>query len=59
MTKNQTLTKIARTVLRVPTLKSRNADHLDFYELSCWTLQAALDLAYDAGRKAATKRGKK
>ena len=59
MTKNQTLTKIARTVLRVPTLKSRNADHLDFYELSCWTIELALDAAFEAGRKAEAKRGRK
>ena len=49
--------RIARTVLGIETLESRNLDRLDFYELGVWTLKTALEEAYDAGKKEAEARG--
>ena len=42
---------IARNVLMIETLKSRDSDSLDFHEVSVWALRDALRLAYEAGRK--------
>lgn len=42
---------IARNVLLIETLKSRDSDSLDFHEVSVWALRDALRLAYEAGRK--------
>ena len=44
------LEKIAKSVLEVPTLKSRHSDGLDFHELSVWQIKLALRAAYEAGR---------
>jgi hypothetical protein len=43
------LQEIAREVLGLETLETRNSDRLDFVELSVWQLQAALQRAYLAG----------
>jgi hypothetical protein len=47
------LLDIAQTHInsRIPTLKSRNNDGLDFYEVSVWNLEAALTAAYELGFK--------
>lgn len=42
---------IARKVLGITTLDSRNSDSLDFYDLSVGSLERALLAAYEAGRK--------
>ena len=42
--------KVARDVLRVPTLKSRGSDAGDFYTLAVWSLRRALLVAYMHGR---------
>lgn len=47
------LATIARDVLQIPTLETRNSDGLDFHEVSVWSLRDALRLAYEAGAKAA------
>ena len=47
------LATIAREVLRIETLETRNSDGLDFHEVSVWGLRDALRLAYEAGAKAA------
>jgi hypothetical protein len=46
------LDSIAKRALRVPTLATRNADHLDFHEVGVGALRDALRLAYRAGRSA-------
>ena len=46
------LEKIAKNVLKVPTLKYRQSDHLDFHELSVGQIKLALRAAYEAGRQA-------
>ena len=49
------LEKIAKRHLRIPTLRQRNAGHLDFYnEVDVWSVREALWAAYEAGR-ASTK----
>ncbi len=45
------LAKIAKQVLRIPTLDSRRSDHLDFHEVSVWNVKQALLQAYLAGRE--------
>lgn len=41
--------RIASTLLGISTLASRHCDSLDFHEVACWNLQAALVEAYLAG----------
>ncbi len=43
------LDQIAHHHLRITTLETRNADSLDYYEISVWNLKAALDAAYQMG----------
>jgi len=45
------LEEIAKTVLRIPTLRSRHSDSHDFHELGVWQIKRALQAAYDAGRE--------
>jgi hypothetical protein len=45
-------TKIAKEILDLETLETRNMDRLDFHELSVWEIRDALEAAYNAGRKA-------
>lgn len=52
-TKNEILEGIAKNILRIETLETRNDDKLDFHEVSVWSLKEALELAYETGRKAA------
>ncbi len=50
--------RIAREVLQLPTLDTRDADALDFHELAVWKIRDALLAAYDAGSAtSATPRG--
>lgn len=44
------LEEIARGCFNVATLKSRNSDRLDFYEVAVWEIKQALELAYALGR---------
>lgn len=46
---DEMLVAIAREVLSLETLETRNAGHLDFHELAVWQLRKALRLAYSAG----------
>jgi hypothetical protein len=48
---------IARKVLLIETLETRHSDSLDFHEVAVWSVQRALQLAYEAGRAAAKKEG--
>lgn len=48
------LTRIARaSFTTVETLETRNADGLDFHDVAVWEIRAALQAAYDAGRREA------
>jgi len=44
------LERIAKTELRITTLKEQKMDALDFHEVSVWGLRRALLAAYEAGR---------
>lgn len=52
MNMQQTIEQIAKRHLRVETLKSRNSDRLDFYDLGVRSLEDALKAAFEAGQKA-------
>ena len=45
------LASVAKRILNIPTLETRNSDSLDFHEVAVWQLLAALRLAYRMGRK--------
>ena len=47
----QIIRKIAADHLSIDTLETRNADSLDFHEVSVWNVKAALQAAFDAGRQ--------
>ncbi len=51
--RDTTLAGIARDVLRIRTLETRNSDALDFHDLAVGSIKTALERAYEAGRKAA------
>jgi hypothetical protein len=51
----ETLEAIARRILKIETLERRKSDELDFHELAVWTIQEALEAAYDAGRQGARR----
>ncbi|QDU71053.1 DUF6900 domain-containing protein [Mucisphaera calidilacus] len=52
-TTDQALHRIASETLGLETLETRKSDSLDFHEVSVWGVKAALEQAYEAGRKAA------
>ena len=41
--------EIARRLLRLDTLETRNRDALDFHTLAAWSIREALVAAYEAG----------
>ena len=45
--------KIAKEILDIETLETRNSDRLDFHEVSVWEIRDVLKAAFEAGRKAA------
>jgi hypothetical protein len=53
---SQLLEAIAKRHLGVATLETRNSGDQDFYDLAVWTIRAALEEAYAAGRKRRQKR---
>ena len=48
--REQTVARIAKEVLMVETIETRNSDRLDFYDVAIWQIEAALTRAYEAGR---------
>lgn len=46
------LEEIARRHLGLETLATRNSDRLDFHDMAVWSMRAALEAAYEAGRRA-------
>ena len=55
--RDATLLEIAKRELGLATLETRRSDGLDFSDQSVWSLKAALEAAYEAGRRSA-RRGK-
>ena len=51
---NQQLEQIAKEHLFIETLESQHSDRLDFHDVSVWGVKAALQAAFEAGRKAAS-----
>ena len=51
---DQLLEHIAQTTLRIPTLRQRDSNGLDFHEVSVWGLKRALLAAYEASRDEVT-----
>lgn len=45
------LEKIAKDILFVETLETRNSDGLDFYDISVWGLKRTLLQAYKLGQQ--------
>ena len=43
------LAKIARDVLGIETLETRKSDEADFHDLAVWSIEKALQAAYEAG----------
>ena len=46
------VTLLAKNMLGVETLTTRNNDDLDLHNLSVWQIKAALENAYQAGKAA-------
>ena len=46
------LLEIARRQFRIETLETRNWDLLDFHDVAVWAIRAALEEAFEAGRRA-------
>ena len=45
----EAVAKIAKELLGLDTIETRNSDEIDFSEQSVWQLRAALEAAYNAG----------
>jgi hypothetical protein len=43
---------IAQRQFRLETLETRNWDRLDFHDVAVWAIRAALEEAFEAGRRA-------
>ncbi len=53
--KNQVLEAIAKKHLRIDTLQTRDSDSADFHDLAVWSIEAALEAAYEAGQQSLDK----
>jgi len=47
---NHAISKIAKDILLIPTLKERKSDSLDFHEVAVWTVRDAMQKAFNAGQ---------
>jgi len=54
-TKEELFKKIAQQHLNIETLEERKSDSLDFKEVAVWSVKAALEAAFEAGKAAAKK----
>jgi hypothetical protein len=54
-TREEEIESIARRILKIGTLETRNSDALDFHDLAVWAIQEALDAAYEAGRQSVAR----
>ncbi|RYZ41525.1 MAG: hypothetical protein EOO71_11875 [Myxococcaceae bacterium] len=50
----ETLERIAREEMSIETLEKRWSDSLDFHNVSVWGVKAALEAAYQAGKRDAS-----
>jgi len=48
-TNEKAIAEIARRILRIETIETRNSDALDFHDLAVWNIREALEAAYEAG----------
>ena len=48
---NAAIQEIATRILGLETLETRNSDSLHFHEFAVWTIQRAVEEAYDAGAR--------
>lgn len=46
------LLEIAQRQFHLETLETRNWDRLDFHDVAVWAIRAALEEAFEAGRRA-------
>ena len=46
------LLEIAQRQFRIETLETQNWDRLDFHDVAVWAIRAALEEAFEAGRRA-------
>lgn len=46
------LLEIAQRQFRIDTLETQNWDRLDFHDVAVWAVRAALEEAFEAGRRA-------
>ena len=46
------LLEIAQRQFRIETLETQNRDRLDFHDVAVWAVRAALEEAFEAGRRA-------
>jgi len=44
--------EIAQRQFHLETLETRNRDRLDFHDVAVWAIRAALEEAFEAGRRA-------
>ena len=51
--RNAHLLAIAQRQFHIETLETRNWDRLDFHDVAVWAIRAALEEAFEAGRRAA------
>jgi len=56
MEKKKIIQEIAKKELGLLTLDTRNSDALDFHDLSVWSIKAALEKAYEAGKNVNVKK---
>ncbi len=49
--RDTTLAKIGTRHLHLETLQARNSDSLDFHDMAVWSIKAALEAAWEAGRQ--------
>ena len=48
--RDRILSRIAKDVLHIATLKTRKGGDLDFYEVAVWQVRRALELAFMVGQ---------
>ena len=51
-TRDAQLREIAQRQFRLETLETQNWDRLDFHDVAVWAIRAALEEAFEAGRRA-------
>jgi hypothetical protein len=51
-TRDAELLAIAQRQFRIETLETQNWDRLDFHDVAVWAIRAALEEAFEAGRRA-------